>query len=47
MNNRKLFRVLRNAEYADFVITEVNLQTLLEKKNLEMYLEFFKKYYLN
>lgn len=47
INNRKLFRVLKNAEYTDFVITEVNLQTLLEKKNLEMYLEFFKKYYLN
>ena len=45
--NRKLFKSLRNVDYTNFIITEVNLQTLTGKKNIEVYLEFFKKYYLN
>lgn len=47
MNNRKLFKPLRNTDYTNFIVTEVNLQTLSEKKQLEDYLNFFKKYYLN
>lgn len=47
LNNRKLFKSLRNTDYTNFVVTEVNLQTLTEKKSIEIYLEFFKKYYLN
>ena len=47
IGNRKLFKSLRNVDYTNFIITEVNLQTLTGKKNIEVYLEFFKKYYLN
>lgn len=47
MENRKLFKVLRNTEYVNFIITEANLQTLIEKQDIEAYLEFFRKYYLN
>lgn len=47
INNRKLFKSLKNADYTNFIITEVNLQTLTDQKNIEAYLEFFKKYYLN
>lgn len=47
LSNRKLFKSLRSVNYTNFIITEVNLQTLLEKKTVENYLEFFKKYYLN
>lgn len=46
-SNFKLFKSLRNVDYTNFIITEVNLQTLTGKKNIEVYLEFFKKYYLN
>lgn len=46
VNNRKLFRPLRNTEYTNFIITDVNLNTMIEKKALEKYLEFFKKYYI-
>lgn len=47
LNNRKLFKSLRNVNYTNFIITDVNMQTLMEKKSIEIYLEFFKKYYLN
>ena len=47
IGNRKLFKSLKNVDYTNFIITEVNLQTLTGKKNIEVYLEFFKKYYLN
>lgn len=47
LNNRKLFKSLKNSDYTNFIITDVNLQTLLEKKNVDDYLGFFKKYYLN
>lgn len=47
LNNRKLFKSLKNVNYTNFIVTEVNLQTLMEKKNVEIYLEFFKKYYFN
>lgn len=47
INNRKLFKSLKNVEYTNFIISEVNLQTLTSKKNITVYLEFFKKYYLN
>ena len=47
IGNRKLFKSLRNVDYTNFIITEVNLQTLTGKKNIEVYLEFLKKYYLN
>lgn len=47
MNNRKLFKILRSTEYVNFIITEANLQTLFEKQDIEAYLEFFRKYYLN
>ena len=47
VNNRKLFKPLRGVDYTNFIVTDVNLQTLLEKKTVDTYLEFFKKYYLN
>lgn len=47
VNNRKLFKPLRNLEYTNFIITDLNLETLREKQILDAYLEFFKKYYLN
>lgn len=47
INNRKLFKSLRNTDYTNFIITEVNLSTFMEKKDIEAYLLFFKKYYLN
>ena len=47
VSNRKLLKPLRNIDYTNFIITEVNLNALLEKKGMESYLEFFKKYYLN
>lgn len=46
IGNRKLFRSLKNTEYTNFISTQVNLETLKEKKDLEAYLDFFKKYYL-
>lgn len=45
--DRKWLKALRNVDYMHFVISEVNWRTLSEKKNLEDYLEFFKKYYMN
>ncbi len=47
LNNRRLFKSLRGVNYTNFIITDVNLGTLLEKKTVKNYLEFFKKYYLN
>lgn len=47
VTNRKLLKPLKNVDYTNFIITEVNLNTLSEKKTIEAYLEFFKKYYLN
>ena len=47
LNNRKLSKLLQGANYTNFVITEANLGTLLEKKTLKNYLDFFRKYYLN
>ncbi|MDE5612849.1 MAG: hypothetical protein K2I90_12645, partial [Odoribacter sp.] len=47
LNNRKLLRLLQGANYTTFVITEANLETLIEKKTLKNYLDFFRKYYLN
>ncbi|MDE5612804.1 MAG: hypothetical protein K2I90_12410, partial [Odoribacter sp.] len=34
LNHRKLFRLLQGANYTNFIITEANLGTLLEKKTL-------------
>ncbi|MEG1736667.1 MAG: hypothetical protein RR259_00365 [Odoribacter sp.] len=47
VSNRKLLKPLRNTDDTNFIVTDVNLQTLIEKKKIEVYLEFFKKYYLN
>ncbi|MDR1755363.1 MAG: hypothetical protein LBR65_00140 [Culturomica sp.] len=47
VNDRKLFRDLRNADYRNFIITEGNLDVLREKREIEQYLLFFKKYYLD
>lgn len=47
VNNRKLFKPLRNTDYTNFIVTELNLNTMIEKQALEQYLEFFKKYYLS
>lgn len=46
IHNRKLFKPLRNTDYRNFVISDANLEVLREKKALESYLQFFKKYYL-
>lgn len=46
VNNRKLFRPLRNTDYTNFVITDVNLEAMLKKQAVEKYLDFFKKYYI-
>lgn len=43
---RKLFRPLRNTDYRNFVISESNFETLKEKKLIQPYLLFFRKYYL-
>ena len=42
VSNRKLLKPLRNIDYTNFIITEVNLNALLEKKGMESYLEFLK-----
>lgn len=47
MKNRKLFKPLKNTDYRNFIITEGNLTVMVEKKLLESYLLFFKKYYLS
>lgn len=46
VNNRKLFKPLKNVDYTNFIITDFNLQVLEEKQSVEKYLEFFKKYYM-
>lgn len=46
INNRKLFKPLRNTDYRNFVISDVNMEILCKKNLLEAYLQFFKKYYL-
>lgn len=46
VDNRKLFKTLRNADYRNFVISDSNLETMQEKMQIEQYLLFFKKYYL-
>lgn len=46
VNNRKLFKPLRNTDYTNFIITEINLNAMIEKQAVEKYLEFFKKYYM-
>lgn len=47
VNNRKLFKPLRNTDYRNFVISDANLDILREKKLVDQYLQFFKKYYLD
>lgn len=47
IGNRKLFKPLRNTDYRNFIISDGNLDVLLEKKLVESYLQFFKKYYLD
>lgn len=44
--NRKLLKSLKGVDYTNFIITGINLDTLTKKKNVEDYLAFFKKYYL-
>ena len=46
VNNRKLFKSLRNTDYTNFIVTDTNFETLLQKQAIEKYLEFFKKYYI-
>lgn len=46
VNNRKLFKPLKNTDYTNFIITDLNLQVMEEKQSVEKYLEFFKKYYM-
>lgn len=46
VDNRKLFRSLRNVDYRNFIISDSNFDTMCEKKEIEQYLQFFKKYYL-
>lgn len=46
IHNRKLFKPLRNTDYRNFIISDSNLEILREKKIMESYLQFFKKYYL-
>lgn len=46
VNNRKLFKPLRNSAYTNFIITEPNLDVMVEKQAVEKYLDFFKKYYI-
>lgn len=47
VNNRKLFKPLRNTDYTNFIITDPNLEAMKEKQAVQNYLLFFKKYYLN
>lgn len=47
INNRKLFKPLRNTDYRNFVISEGNFESLRSKKAVDQYLVFFKKYYLD
>lgn len=42
VNNRKLFRPLRNTDYTNFVITDVNLETVIGKQAVEKYLDFLR-----
>lgn len=46
VGNRKLFKALRAVDYRNFVISDSNLETMQEKMEVEKYLVFFKKYYL-
>jgi hypothetical protein len=45
--NRRLFRSLEQLSYRNFVITDGNLQKLLETKALDAYLDFFKNHYIS
>lgn len=47
VGNRKLFKPLRNTDYRNFIVSETNFNILKEKKMVEQYLIFFKKYYLD
>lgn len=46
-DNRKLFKPLRNADYRNFIISDSNFNVMREKQEVEQYLLFFKKYYLD
>lgn len=47
VGDRKVFRPVRNTDYRNFVISESNFEILKEKKLIDSYLLFFKKYYLD
>jgi TolA-binding protein len=47
IKDRNLTRPLKNTNYRNFIITEYNLKTVLENKNADKYLIFFKRYYLD
>ena len=47
MKNRQLFRSLENVDYRNFVITLNNVDSLYKHKNLEKYMDFFRKEYLS
>lgn len=47
ITNRKLFKVFKDTDYRNFVITERNLEILKSSQKLKEYMNFFKKWYLN
>jgi len=47
INNRRLFRPLRSTDYRNFIISDANFEVLKEKKNVEAYLLFFRRYYID
>lgn len=47
ISNRKLFKPLKDVDYTNFVISGNNFEMMNDKKLVEKYLLFFKKYYLN
>lgn len=47
VQSTEIFGPLEQIDYRNFVISEENLKTLLQDKNLSEYLQFYKQYYLS
>ena len=47
INDQNIYGPLQNAEYRNFVISVDNLKILTDKKDIPLYMEFYKSFYLN
>ncbi|MBN2636149.1 MAG: tetratricopeptide repeat protein [Prolixibacteraceae bacterium] len=47
VNNRDLYTPLRDGNYRNFLVTKVNYEIFLKEKNINDYMDFYRRFYLN